>query len=88
MTPFVVTTPKLQRPGRQVLSPDYIRRLIERHYTCSYNYFHYISIKNMTSFLQRTYSPNITYDMVEEALEIEPTIQFRGKINCHFLMYA
>jgi hypothetical protein len=77
-----------KRPDRQVLSPIYIRKLIDRHYICSYNYFHYIPINNMTNFLKRTYSPNITSEMVEEALELEPLIQFRGKINCHFLMYA
>lgn len=81
-------TPEIKRPDRQVLSSVYIRRLIDRHYILSYNYFHSISILQITKFLQHTYSPNITYAMVEESLQMDPPIQFRGQINCHYLMSA
>jgi hypothetical protein len=50
-------------------------------------YLHFISIASITKFLQHNYSPQITNDMVEEALEIEPIIQFRGKINRLFMLY-
>jgi hypothetical protein len=85
--PFIFRPLKVKRPDRQVLSPIYIRKLIDRHYNIPYMYLHFISIANITKFLQHNYSPQITNDMVEEALEIEPPIQFRGKINRLFMLY-
>ena len=85
--PRIFNAPKVKRPDRQVLSPIYIRKLIDRHYKLSYMYLHFISTRDIAKFLQRTYSPHITNEMVEDALEIEPIIQFRGKINRLFMLY-
>jgi len=74
------------RPDRQILTPEYVRRLIDRHYeSCTFR----INIDQITTFIQKTYSPNITDEMVEEALRLEPSyIHFPEKMNCHSLMYA
>jgi len=86
--PFILSPKVIRpvRPERQILSPIYIRKLIDRHYKLSYLYLH-LTVGKMTIFLQRNYSPHITCDMVEEALDLEPTIQFRGKINRLFMLY-
>jgi hypothetical protein len=88
LTYFTSKNPKIKHPNRQVLSSIYIRKLIDRHYIISYNYFHTISVLSITKFLQQTYSHKITYTMVEEALHLDPPIQYRGKLNVHYLMNA
>jgi Trm5-related predicted tRNA methylase len=82
--------PNLKKPNRQILTIEYIRRLIDRHYTLTYNYFQYTTIVKITLFLQKKYSPLITKEMVEEAIILEPNYmtQFRGKINVSYLLSA
>lgn len=77
--------PLVKRPDRQILTPEYVRRLIDRHYESSIN----INVSEITTFIQRTYSNNITDDMVDEALRIEPSyIYFPEKLHSHSLLYA
>ena len=85
-----IRQPKLKKPNRQVLTPEYVRRLIDRHYTLTYNYFQYTTVINITIFLQKKYSPLITKDMVEEAIILDPNYMshFRGKINVSYLFSA
>ena len=74
----------IKRPDRQILTPEYIRRLIDRHYDL-YNLK--ISITEITVFLQTKYSSNITTEMIEEALHLNPT-NYLPKINQQSLLYA
>ena len=77
--------PPVKRPDRQILTPEYVRRLIDRHYESSIT----INIGELTTFIQTTYSKNITDEMVDEALRIDPSyIYFPEKIHSHSLMYA
>jgi hypothetical protein len=73
---------KSKRPDRQILSTEYIRRLIDRHWSSISN----LSIVQITTFLQTTYSPNITHEMIEDALRLEPS--YDNQINRHSLLYA
>ena len=74
-----------KRPDRQILTPEYIRRLIDRHYDL---YDLKISIIQITTFLQNKYSKNITYEMVDEALHLNPSDIHLSQINTHSLLYA
>jgi hypothetical protein len=75
---------KSKRPDRQILSTEYIRRLIDRHWSSISN----LSIVQITTFLQTTYSPNITHEMIEDALRLEPSYDSPNQINRHSLLYA
>jgi len=82
---FVKSEQPAKRPDRQILTPEYVRRLIDRHYESSNN----INIAEVTTFIQTTYSNNITDDMVDDALRIEPSyIYFPKKLHSHSLLYA
>ena len=41
-----IRKPNLKKPNRQILTIEYIRRLIDRHYILTYNYFQYTTITN------------------------------------------
>ena len=74
----------LTHTDNQLITPKYVRRLIDRHYDF---YNSNISITHITTFIQTTYSPNITDEMIEEALRLEPHVYF-NQINSHTLLYA
>ena len=75
---------KSKHPDCQI-STEYIRRLIDRHWSSISN----LSIVQITTFLQTTYSPNITHEMIEDALRLEPSYNDGpNQINRHSLLYA
>jgi hypothetical protein len=74
-----------KRPDRQILTPEYIRRLIDRHYGL---YDLKISILQITTFLQNKYSKKITFEMVEEALYLNLSDIHLPQINRQSLLYA
>ena len=84
-TPIII----IKKPDRQVLTPNYIRRLVDNHYTITYNYSHFTSLYSISLFLQSNYSDKITIGMVKEAMELEPPYTFQplyGKLGCRYLM--
>jgi len=83
------TIPTIKKPDRQILNSEYIRRLIEKHYTFTYNYFQFTSTYSITLFLQHTYSNKITVDMVTDAMAVEPSYTLYsmcGKKGCRYLI--
>ena len=81
--------PKYKKLNRQILSPIYIRRLIDKHFVLTCNYFQFTSLYSITLFLQKEYSDKITIEMVKESLELEPSfkiIYFCGKSGYHYLL--
>jgi hypothetical protein len=84
-TPIII----IKKPDRQVLTPNYIRRLVDNHYTNTYNYSHFTSLYSITLFIQRNYSNKITVAMVKEAMELEPPYTFQplyGKLGFRYLV--
>jgi hypothetical protein len=66
------------------ITTEYVRHLIDRHYESYIK----LSIVQITTFLQTTYSPNITHEMIEDALRLEPRYDFSYQIKNHSLLYA
>lgn len=66
------------------ISTEYVRNLIDRHWSSISK----LSIVQITIFLQTTYSPNITHEMIEDALRLEPNYIVSDQINRHSLLYA
>lgn len=79
----------IKNPDRQVLTPQYIRKLIDTHYTFTCNYFQFTSLYSITLFLKTNYSNKITQEMVLESLDIEPSYKIYsmcGKSGCRYVM--
>ena len=79
----------ISRPNRQILTIEYIRRLIENNYIMTCNYFQFTTLYSITLFIQSTYSTKITLNMVKEAMELEPPYKFYsifGKLGCRYLI--
>ena len=80
----------IKRNPRQILTPEYIRLLIDNSYEPTSNWFDFASIYGITAFLQREYSPLITSDMVYEALLLEPHYKISYRMDapgCRFIRH-
>jgi hypothetical protein len=66
------------------ITTEYVRRLIDRHWSSMSN----LSVVQITIFIQNTYSPNITHEMIDDALRLEPSYIVSDQINRHSLLYA
>jgi hypothetical protein len=80
---------KVKNP-RQVLSSNYIRLLIEKHYEPTLNWFDFASISGISAFLQREYSSLINSEMVYEALKLEPHYKISHRMDapgCRFIRH-
>ena len=80
---------KIKNP-RQILSSNYIRLLIEKHYEPTLNWFDFASISGIAAFLQREYSSLINSEMVYEALLLEPDYKISHRMDapgCRFIRH-
>jgi len=80
---------KIKNP-RQILSSNYIRLLIEKHYEPTLNWFDFASISGIAAFLQREYSSLINSEMVYEALLLEPHYKISHRMDapgCRFIRH-
>ena len=76
------------KPNRRVLSTEHIRTLIDSNYTTDESWYNFASIAGITAVLRRKYSPDITPDMVYDALLLDPPLNISYNMDapgCRFI---
>ena len=76
--------------SRSILSPTYIRKLIDENYKITTNYDNYVSLEGIAVRLQIKYSLKINTEMVLQAMMLDPAYKityYYSTAGCRFIRY-